>query len=325
MKTAHWVLHNGSGMFRVAESFAKAESAIGLDSVLIDLSKIETWGAAEDADVHITHTHFPADFAKRCTRPLRVVWVGHGTPDHTMQSAVEEAERANYGHSDGVMLALHWLKTAHAKVTFWERHKWIYDRVLTTGARPTDLIPLGVDREFWSAGKTAGKFAGEPSVLTCENPHYIKWPYDLFTAWPTVCDEFPKASLHAAYVVKDHHRAFFPWFNALGAFYHAYITLGAFAQGGLRNALQSVDFFCGLVRYGDLNHLSLQASAAGTKTISYTGNPHADFWIPEGDQREIAKHLIAILRGDAKPRTPTPVPDIKDTAEAMRRVYEGIV
>lgn len=312
-------------MFRVAESFAAAEAALGVTTVLVDPTKPETWEQAEDADVHVTHTHFPDKFRSRCTRPLRLVWMGHGTPDHIMQTSVEEAERAAYGHSDGVMLTMHWLQKAHARVTFWDRHKWIYDRMLGTGQRPVDVVPLGVDRAYWEAGESAGKFGGEPSVLTAENPHYIKWAYDLLTAWPAVCEVFPEAALHAAYLVKDHHRAFFPWFNANGAFYRTFVTAGPFEKSGLRNALKSVDFFCGLVRYGDLNHLSLQAAAAGAKTISYTGNPHANFWIPEGDQREIARHLLAIFRGEATPRTPEPVPDIAITAAHMLAVYEDIL
>lgn len=311
-------------MFRVAESFVEAEKALGLDSVLADQTKPETWDAAEDADVHITHTHFPDAFRARCTRPIRLVWVGHGTPDHIMQGSVEEAERGSYGHSDGVMLTMHWLQKAHARVTFWERHKWIYDRMLGTGQRPVDLVPLGVDLAYWKDGVSAGKFAGEPSVLTCENPHYIKWAYDLLTAWPAVCDWLPKAALHAAYIVKDHHRAFFPWFNANGAFYQTFVTAGPFEKSGLRNALKSTDFFCGLVRYGDLNHLSLQAVAAGAKTISYTGNPHAHYWIPEGNQMVIADRLTAILRGEVEPRQSTPVPDVSETARAMKTIYEAI-
>lgn len=312
-------------MHRVAESFAVAEAALGCDSALVDLEKPETWDGAEDADVHVSHTHFPPQFAKRCTRPYRLVWVGHGTPDHVMQGSAEDAERGAYGHSDGVMLLLHWLQRAHARVTFWDRHKWMYDRMLGTGQRPTDLVPLGVDRSFWTPGTSAGKFAGEPSVLTCENPHYIKWPYDLMAAWPAVTDELPKASLHAAYVVRDLHRAFFPFFNAMGAFFHSYVTPGPFDKGTLLNVFRSVDYFCGLVRYGDLNHLSLQASASGATTISYTGNPYADYWLPEGDQRAIADGLLAIFRGEAKKREHPPVPDISDTAKRMLAIYTEIL
>jgi hypothetical protein len=87
---------------------------------------------------------------------------------------------------------------------------------------------------------------------------------------------------------------------------------------------KSVDFVLGLVRYGDFNQLSLQANAAGAKTISYRGNEYADYWVTEGDQREIAKELTSILKGEVAPRTKTPVPDIAETAAAMKAIYETL-
>lgn len=312
-------------MHRVAETLAAAEVVLGLGSVLADPSQPETWGAVEDADVHVIHTHFPSAMKKRVSRPLKLVWVGHGTPDHVFQGAVQEAEQGNYGHGDAIMLMQHWLREADAKVTFWPRHKWVYDKMLTKGARPTDLVPMGVDTAFWSAGVTQGKFAGEPSVFTAENPHYIKWPYDLMTAWPDVSAEHPDVKLHAVYLPRDMHRAFFPWINANGAAFSCYVSPAVFTKEWLRNAFQSCDFTVGLVRYGDLNHLSLQANAAGATTISYVGNPHADYWIPEGDQRVIASELNAIFRGEREKRVKTPVPDTSAMAAGFRAVYEGIL
>lgn len=324
MKVVHWTLTNGSGMHRVAETLAVAETALGLTSVLADPTKPETWEPFEDADVNVIHTHFPDVMAKRATKPLRLVWVGHGTPDHVFQSAVEEAGHGAYGHGDAIQLMLHWLKVAHAKVTFWPRHKWIYDRMLTVGSRPVDLVPLGVDRTFWAGGASAGKFAGTPSVLTCDNPHYFKWPYDLLVAWTEIAAAFPETRLHCNYVPNDMHRAFFPFFNALGSTYTTYMSPMVFDKVNLRNALNSVDFFAGLVRYGDLNHLSLEAAATGCKTISYAGNAHASFWVPDGDQRDLAKNLLAIFRGEVEPRIPAPIPDISDTAAGMVAVYRSI-
>lgn len=313
-------------MHRVAESLALAETAQGLDAQVMDLNLPDTWTWAEEADVQVVHTHFPDVMRTRAKRPLRFVWVGHGTPDHVFQSEVEESGKGHgMWQSSPLQLMLTWLKESHAKVTFWERHKWMYDQMLTVGSRPVDLVPLGVNTAFWSAGATAGKYAGTPSVLTCENPHYIKWPYDLLVAWADVRKALPEARVHAAYIPNDMHRAFFPMFHALGTTYTAYMGPALFDREGLRNALKSVDYYCGLVRYGDLNVMSLEAAASGTKIISYTGNPHASYWIPEGDQREIAKHLLAILRGDMAPRAATPAPDISDTATAMRRIYEAIV
>jgi len=311
-------------MHRVAESLAEAEVKLGLNSVLADPNLPETWEQYVDADVHVVHTHFPCKMKKRLTKPLRLVWVGHGTPDHVFQSAVQEMEKGQYGHGDAIQLTQHWLKTAHARVTFWERHAYIYDRMLTAGARPTDVLPMGVDLSFWKGGVTAGKYAGEPSVFTAENPHYIKWPYDLMTAWPLVADEYPEARLHAIYLPRDMHRAFFPWFNAMGSNFTSFVTPGIFDKAWLKNAFVSTDYTVGLVRYGDINHLSMQANAAGAKTISYPGNPHSDFWVAEGDQRVIASELLEIFRGDRAPRRKEPVADISDTAQAMKLIYEDI-
>jgi hypothetical protein len=325
MKVSHWTITNGSGMHRVAESLVTAEQARGLDSALADPTMEATWEYHVDSDIHVVHTHLPNKLRKMVTKPLRIVWVGHGTPDHVFQSACEEFDHGGYGHGDPIGLTMEWVKTAHARVTFWDRHAWIYDRMLSTGARKTDVIPMGVDTAFWKDGSTAGKFSGEPSVFTAENPHYIKWPYDLFTAWGDVSDEFPEAKLHAVYLPRDMHRAFFPWFNQMGAFWNAYVSAGTYPKEWLKNAFQSTDYTIGLVRYGDLNHLSMQANAAGAQTISYPGNPYSDFWVAEGDQRGIAKELIEIFKGDRAPRDKTPVPDIADTITALTKVYEAIL
>lgn len=324
-KVRHWVMKNSSGMHRVAESLAVAETALGMESACVDVNVEVEWMPAMDADIHVIHTHFPSKMQKQRKKGSRLVWVGHGTPDHVFQSTVEMTEQGNYGHGDGVMLMQHWLKTADAKVTFWARHKWIYDRMLTTGARPTDLVPMGADTAFWAEGATLGKFAGEPSFFTAENPHYFKWPYDLITAWPDVLDVHCDAKLHMVYLPRDMHRAFFPWMNANGSAFGAYVSPGVFDHAWLRNAFKSTDYTIGLVRYGDMNHLSLQANAAGATTISYAGNPHSDYWVTEGDQRALATQLLAIMAGQVEKRDKTPVPDLSTMAAAMRAVYEGIL
>jgi hypothetical protein len=70
--------------------------------------------------------------------------------------------------------------------------------------------------------------------------------------------------------------------------------------------------------------MSLESNACGTKTISYTGNEYSDFWLPEGDQREIAKLLLSILKGDVAPREKRPVEDVSVTAQGMKALYERI-
>lgn len=322
----HLSLTNGSGLHRVAESLAKAETALGLDSTLVDTNLHDETMASVDADIFVVHSHLPPVVSAKRKKSSRIVYVGHGTPDHIYQSSVEEAERGGYGHADPLMLLQHWLKVADARVTFWERHKWIYDQMLSTGARPTDCIPMGVDLAFWQDGRASeGKFAGEPSLFYGENPHYIKWAYDLMTALPTIAKAHPGVMLHSVYQVRDHHRALFPWFNALGASFHSHIAHGTFAKPWLRNAFKSTDFVVGLVRYGDLNHLSMEANAAGAVTVSYPGNPHSDYHVSEGDQRGLARELIEILSGDRAPRAKTPVPDISETAASMLNIYHEIL
>lgn len=309
-------------MHRVAENLTEAERTIGLDSYNVDCSvKSDEWDLATDADVHVVHTHFP-DVLRKAVKNYRIVWVGHGTPDHVIQSAIE-AGNQGYGHADSLMLMQHWLRNADARVTFWSRHQWIYQRMVDKGTK-VHCIPLGVDKAFWGAGVSRGKYQGEPSVWTGENPHWIKWPIDLYTIWPSILDEFPLAKLHSVYMPRDMHRWVFPWVNANGCSYGAHISPITFPHDELRNVFRSVDYVIGLVRYGDFNQLSLQANAAGAKTISYVGNEYADYWMVEGDQRLMAAQLTAILKGDATPRVKTPVPDLADTATAMQAIYEGI-
>lgn len=309
-------------MHRVAENITAAECALGLESVNVDCAvKSDEWNAP--ADIHVVHTHLPDEI--RFTTKAKVVWVAHGTPDHVFHGSVEAGNGAPYGHPDSLMLMQEWLRAADARVTFWPRHQWIYQRMVSRGT-PIDLVPLGVDKAFWAAGASRGKYAGEPSVFTAENCHTIKWPYDIFVAWREVYEAMMgKAKLHAIYLPRDMHRWFFPLVNQNGCSYGAHISPITFAHDELRNVFKSIDFFLGLVRYGDFNQLSLQASAAGATTISYRGNDHADYWITEGDQREIAKELTAILKGDAKPREKTAVPDIAETAAAMLGIYMRVL
>jgi len=72
--------------------------------------------------------------------------------------------------------------------------------------------------------------------------------------------------------------------------------------------------------------MALEVKATGCKLISYIGNPYADYWVPEGDQRVIAARLIGILRGDVSPREDAQqVPDIVETAKGMLSLYERLI
>jgi hypothetical protein len=312
-------------MHRVAENIVAAERALGVDAIHVDCGvRSAEWDAVADADVHVIHTHFPEEMRKKTTKPLKVAWVAHGTPDHVFQHSVEAGLGASYGHSDAFMLMQYWLKNADARITFWPRHQWIYQRMVDRGTK-VHCVPLGVDTAFWQGGASRGKYEGTPSVFTAENPHYLKWPYDLFVAWPEVFDALDGAKLHACYLPRDMHRWFFPLVNANGAAYSSHISPITFPHDELRNVFKSIDYYIGLVRNGDFNQISLQANAAGAPTISYAGNAYSDYWITEGDQRVIARELLAILKGDTPKREKTPVPDIAETAKGMLTIYEGLL
>lgn len=320
-------MENRSGMHRVAQSFVDAERKLGIDSVLANPTDETKW--VYDADINVSHTHLPDKVQTKVPFPFfepkkkekPMVWISHGTPDHVFQSSVEQAH--GYGHHDGWMLVQNWLRTAHACVTFWPRHQRIWQSMCQRG-RKVHLVPLGVDKEFWRPGESRGKFAGTPSVLNCENQHYIKWSWDLLVIWPWILEHLESAKLHQLYLPNDCHRWFFPLVNSNGASYGAYISSSVFDHEDLRNAYRSCDFYCGLVRYGDFNRVSLEANASGTKTISYRGNPYSDYWITEGDQRDMARELLAILKGEVEPRQKEQPPDISETAKAMIEIYNTI-
>jgi len=328
MRVCHYSMFNKSGMHRVAESLVAAEKKLGLDSTLINIHELGQAQIIEqgtDGDIQVSHTHFPDYMRKNLSKPLKLVWVGHGTPEHVFQTSVEAGQNKGYGHGDGWMLVQHWLQTADACVTFWPRHQKIWQS-LCDKHTIVDCVPLGVDKSFWIPAPTKGKFAGSPSVFTAENGHYIKWPLDLFILWPWVYPHVKgNALLHACYLPNDQHRWFFPLVNRNGCSYASHISPLVWAPAALKNVHNSVDYYIGLVRYGDFNRACLEANSCGTKTISYIGNPYSDFWLPEGDQRVMADELIKILNKEVEPRKKEIVPDIEETAKGMKAIYERIL
>lgn len=309
----------------MAETMAHAERALGLDSHLINIHETPSaqWDVYADADIHVPHTHFPNEMKKRLTRPLKMVFIGHGMPEYIFSSAVEAA-KAGYGHGDGLMLWQYWMQHADAIATFWPRHQAIMKSLCDKHTK-VHLVPLGIDKAFWEAGKSRGKFAGNPSVMTCENSHWMKWAYDLLIAWPWVYEQVPDASLHLNYLPTDQHRWFFPLINRNGASYGAFVSPTVFPHEELRHVLNSVDYYCNLVRYGDHNRMGMEAATAGTKVISYRGNIYADYWVEEGDQRDLATALVKIFQGETEPRADKAiVPAASEMAEAMLRIYEEV-
>lgn len=324
MKIAHWTAFVGSGMHRVAESIHLAEKYdLGLDSYLCNIHSKpdDSFDVVLDADVHVSHTHFPDWFKRRLgKRKYKLVWIGHGTPEHVFQYSVEQGLNVGYGAGDSWMLTQYFLQHADERVTFWPRHQAIWQSLCDKHTL-VHCIPLGIDKKFWCPGD-ALKLTGSPSVLSCENCHYIKWPFDLFVAWPWTYPHVKGSPvLHIFQLPLDKHRWFYPLVNRNGAHYATYLTPAAFNSESLREKLRGADYYAGLVIKGDFNRMSLEAAACGVEVISYAGNPYATHWLREGDQRELAAGLVKILNGDAKPRTPEKVPSILTTARELVKIY----
>lgn len=320
MKIAHWAFKNGSGLHKLAEELANAECALGHESVLVNNLDPNEWSKGLGADVSVLHSHIPDSIMPDIKK---LVYCIHGTPEHVFQSSVEMGINQGYGASDPFMMAQHFLNVSDAVVTWWERSRDIWQSMCHKNAK-VHYVPMGVDKEFWQPVQTRGKYAGTPSLFTAENCHYIKWPLDLFYLWPWVLKEIPTAVLHVHYLPRDQHRWFFPLINANGASYKSYISAPPLDKPELKNAFCSTDFYIGLVRYGDVNKICLEAKSCGAKVISYAGNEWADYWITEGDQRNMTKELLAILKGETQPRQSKPIPDISETAKGMIEVYESL-
>jgi hypothetical protein len=324
MKIAHWVLFNNSGMYHLAEDIVKHESMSGLNSWLVNYQSPKDYVDVLDADIHVIHTHLPDDARLKLKKNHRIVWVAHGTPEYVFQRSVEAGLHDGYGASDSWMLCQYWMQHADAIVSFWERQAAIWKQ-LCDKHTIVDCIPQGVDKNFWKPVESAGKYLGKPSLFSAENSDYSKWALDLIIAWGWAWEKIPEAFLHLIYLPNDQHRWFYPLLNRNGAGFKTISSGYIFDSTALRNAFVSTDYFIGLVRYGTENLLFRQASASGAKTITYAGNKFADFWIPEGDQRTIADTLVDILKGNVEPRKHEEVPDISETTESLKKIYERIL
>lgn len=317
-------------MHAVAKSMVEAEQKLGIDAHLVNIQTDADWDQVLDADIHVSHTHIPVMYRgkawlKQVTKPFRMCGVFHGTPETVFESSVHAGENGAYAPSNSLMIMQNDLRRSHARVTFWERHKAIYDSMMFEGTEMY-LVPLGVDKTFWVDGASRGKYQGNPSVWTGENSHECKWILDLLFMWDWIAKEVDDICLHAAYIPYDQHRYFFPLAHANGSYYRGHLGAWTYPHEELRRILKSVDYFLGLVRYGDFNRLSLEANAVGAKTISYTGNPYSWWWVDEGDQRRTAAQLVEIFKGNVEPRMDRlEPPDQADMAIAMKDIYESIL
>lgn len=300
-----------------------------MDSELIDIAQPEQWEGAEWADIHVLHTDVPEAFRAKVTKPYKLVFVAHGTPEHVMEVTIENHARPGYGIANGWSGLRHLVKEADAVVTFWDRHRWFYQS-LVPKERKIHCVPMGVDVAFWQGGDPAAAtparhFAGAPAVWMSENQARIKWAMDVLMCWPEVLKQVRLARLHAHNIHFGLHQFFIDLANSNGAAYGSYLSAATYPHEGLRDIWKGFDFFLSPVRYGDHNCVFLQAAATGLKTISYVGNVYADYWIPEGDQREMANALVAIFKGEVQPRSKLPVPTLEDMGAAMIGVYASIL
>lgn len=304
----------------MAEEIAAAEQAAGLASVCMDGNNAQDISEGCGAQVHVVHTHLPDAVDIRRTK---IVYAAHGTPEYVFKTSMQESAKG-HGASDSWMVNLYWLQHADAIVTFWPRHAAIFKSMVDRHTA-VDCIPMGIDLSKWTAASSRGKWAGSPSMLTAENCHDIKWPLDLMIAMTWVFDEIRTARLHLLYLPSDQAR----WWGSLtfrnGSAYRSFISSIALSQADLANAFASVDYYIGLVRYGDFNRICLEAKAAGCPVISYRGNDYADYWLDEGDQRVMAEQIKMILRGEVEPRKTAGVPDIAETARALSSIYERLL
>lgn len=322
MKITHWSLCNGSGLHNVAVDISEAEVKLGHESKVLSSLDSKVWSEGVDADIHISHSHIPDPVRKESRG--KWIWVGHGTPEHCFKITVETMTHTPYAPSDCMMLIQWWMQNAHAIVTFWPRHAEIWSSLCDRNT-VVDCVPLGVNKDFWETGISAGKYAGNPSVFTAENCHDIKWPLDLMIMWPWICEELPDARFHLAYLPTNQHRVWLPWMNRNGAGFRSYISGITLSKENLRNAFKSIDYYASPVRYGDFNKICLEAKASGAKVISFAGNPYADFWIPEGDQRLQKEVMVKILKKEIEPRKTDEIIDIAETAKCMIGIYERVL
>jgi hypothetical protein len=305
MKVVHYTQFNASGMNRVAESIVSAERAAGLDSHLLNIFDEQDWSVGFDADVHVAHTHFPRlqerqSFRRMLTKtPAKIVAFFHGTPEFVFGDTVKSIQtQGHWASATGSRCSTtgsRWPTRASRSGRGIRRctRRW------STAAPRSICIPMGIDHAFWSGGSSCkGRWAGNPSVLSCENAHFIKWPFDLITAWRWIYPQLENGSLNLGYVPEDCTGSGRPGSTTPAP---ATECAGPPRCGTPRTCATSSSRstsssgWCATVTS---TACRIEANVAGARTISYRGNPHADYWVTEGDQRILAAELLAILRGD---------------------------
>lgn len=316
MKVTHWSLGNGSGLAQVAQDISMVENQLGIDSIVCTPQEKEK---GMDADIHVAHAHIPDEIAIKHSKP----WIAfqHGAPEYVIEMMDSEDGINQKGNSfaSGWMM----MQQADAVVSFWDRHIKMYERMTD---KPIYKINMGVPLGFWEKKITPLPQPGIPSFITCENSTRAKWILDLLLLFPWLLEDFPHACLNCFYVPMNQHKMFFPLLYANKALRGVYLTSHKLDKPMLLAALRGSQYYLNLCRYGDFNQMGLQAKAAGCKVISYKGNPYADYWLDEGDQRTMALQLLAIMKGWTQPRNNVlPVPDTRDMVDGLIRVYREVL
>jgi hypothetical protein len=299
---------------------AAGDIANGLDAILCDTEKPETWDQGMDADVHVVHSHCPDKISM--DKSKKVVIIQHGSPEHIFEISVQQGIQNIYAAGDSFALISFFLRRANAIVTFWPRHESIWK---TMTDRPVYCIPMGIDRNFWAKVEGIPPLSGEPAIFTAENAHNVKWPLDLFFLWPLLTERFCNARLHSVNIPTDQHRWWWPLSYMNTARYTMFMSAMRLDAPNLKNYLSAAPFYYSPVHYGDHNRLSMESAACGCKIISFTGNEYAHYWVREGDHRTQLEDLTNILNGTTQAREPLQVPTTKEMSTKMKEIYEAIV
>jgi glycosyltransferase involved in cell wall biosynthesis len=238
--------------------------------------------------------------------------------------SVKDAEKNDYNSGTSFEQHIWGMQTADAVWAFVPRHHWLYD-LSTDKATKIDLIPMGIDVEFWKGGTSQGKYMGNPSFLTSENQYPFKWCAEFVKVWQAVRADLDDAVIHCTNIPGG----IMPFMKMLVLRYGARgVILGTWSYDhqNLRNIFKQVDFYINPVRYGDFNRIGLEAAAAGCPLITYPGNEYADYWLPEGDHRAVTQTLIKIGKGEIAPRADKlPVPTEAQMAYATINCYERLL
>lgn len=308
---------NESGLANMASEMAEAERTLGIDAKTCNTQDKSTWASGMDSDIHVVHSHIPDEIAFDDSK--KIVCVQHGSPEHTFEISVNQGLAGAYGPGDSLAVTYFLIKRANVIVTMWERQAYIWSSMTKV---PVYVVPMGIDKQFWTKVAKKNLLTGSPSVLTAENFHACKWPIDIIFTWNKVAKELHDARLHAINIPYDQHKWWFPLAYMTGTVYSSYMSAFRCPKETLRDFFCDADYYYSPVEYGDHNRVSLEAASCGCKVISYKGNEWADYWISEGDQRIQVQELLSILKDEVEPRQKQPVPDILDTARSMIYVYE---